>query len=53
MRQVSGHIPENERTLVSSILHHVTGLHADSIQHIKGLGMNNAVTVAETAEGVL
>ena len=51
MRQVSGRIPENERALVSSILHHVTGLHVDSIQHIKGLGMNNAVTLATTAGG--
>jgi hypothetical protein len=51
MRQVAGCIPDNERALVCSIVHHVTGLHTDSIQHIKGLGMSNAVTVATTAEG--
>jgi hypothetical protein len=38
MRQTSGSIPDNERALVSSILHEVTGFEADAIDHIKGLG---------------
>ncbi len=45
MREVAGDIPENSQALISSILLQVTGLHTDSIEHISGRGMNNAVTV--------
>jgi hypothetical protein len=51
MREVSGSIPENTRALVASILHQVTGLNTDAIEHIKGRGMNNSVTVASTPQG--
>ena len=51
MRKVAGCIPENSRALVDSILHQVTGLKAVAIEHIKGRGMNNSVTVASTAQG--
>lgn len=51
MRKVAGNIPENEIALISSILRKVAGVPAESIEHIKGIGMNNAVTVANTAEG--
>lgn len=51
MREVSGDIPENTRALVASILHQVTGLNTDTIEHIKGRGRNNSVSVASTAQG--
>lgn len=51
MRDISGCIPENERALVSAILQSVTGCETDSIEHIKGIGMNNAVSVATTRRG--
>lgn len=51
MRDVSGYIPENDRALVSAILHKVTGLKTDSVEHITGAGMNNAVSVATTTQG--
>ena len=51
MRKVSNCIPENERELVSAILHKVTGLSTDLIEHIKGIGMNNAVSIAATSQG--
>jgi hypothetical protein len=46
MREVAGDIPENSQALISSILLQVIGLHTESIEHISGRGMNNAVTVA-------
>lgn len=51
MREISGNIPENSHALISAILLDVTGFHADSIEHIKGRGMNNATTVASTTHG--
>ena len=51
MRECAGQIPENSSTLVSAILTNVIGHPADALEHIKGIGMNNAVTLASTAEG--
>jgi Fructosamine kinase len=51
MREKAGQIPENNLTLVSSIINKVTGYQTDSIEHIKGIGMNNAVTIANTSHG--
>jgi hypothetical protein len=49
MREVAGQIPENSEALVSAIVRDVTGEKTDSIEHIKGIGMNNSVTIAHTA----
>lgn len=46
MREVAGDISENSQAIISSILLQVTGLHTESIEHIRGRGMNNVVTVA-------
>lgn len=51
MREVSGQIPENHRQLVDSILGEVTGLKSKLVEPISGLGMNNAVTLANTLDG--
>ena len=51
MRKVAGEIPDTSHELVSAILQTVIGSPALSIRPIKGIGMNNSVTVAETATG--
>jgi hypothetical protein len=51
MREIAGRIPENSRSLISTIVQTVIGERTDSIDHIKGIGMNNSVTVAHTPSG--
>lgn len=51
MRDIAGRMPENSHSLISTILQNVTRECIDSIDHIKGVGMNNAVTVAHTPRG--
>jgi hypothetical protein len=51
MREIAGQIPENSRSLISMIVQAVIGERTDSIHHIKGIGMNNSVTVAHTPSG--
>ena len=51
MREIAGSIPENSRSLISTIVQNVIGERTDSIDHIKGAGMNNSVTVAHTPCG--
>jgi hypothetical protein len=51
MRENAGRIPENSRSLISTIVQTVIGERTDSIDHIKGIGMNNSVTVAHTPSG--
>ncbi len=51
MRDVPGAIPENSRALLSAILKQVVGSECSSIRPIKGIGMNNSVSVVETPHG--
>jgi hypothetical protein len=51
MRKVAGEIPDTSHEVVSDILQKVIGYPALSIRPIKGVGMNNSVTVAESTEG--
>jgi hypothetical protein len=39
MRELAGRIPENSQSLISTIVQKVIGERADSIDHIKGIGM--------------
>jgi hypothetical protein len=52
MREIAGQIPENSRHLISKFVQKVVGERTASTDHIKGIGMNNSVTVAHTPSGL-
>lgn len=51
MREVAGQIPENSRELLAAILKEATGEALQFAEQIRGIGMNNSVSVVSCRQG--